>query len=111
MSEMYSNEYSNFPSQVITKHNFKNIDSSTAPLISQINTLRSQGKYSEASELIKANANTLSKCIADAEFFRMWEEEIYNTQTYALQISSSQQYVYFDSEPSKCDVGDLWIGA
>ena len=111
MAEMYSNEYSNFPSQVITKHNFKNIDSSTAPLISQINALRSQGKYSEASELIKANADTLSQCIADAETFRTWEEEIYNTQIFALSLTASQQYVYFDSEPSKCEAGVLWIGA
>ena len=106
----YSNEYSNFPSQVITKHNFKNIDASTAPLIFQINTLRSQGKYDEAADLIKANKDTLAQCMPDAETFRQLEEEIFNTQTYALKISSSQQYMYFDSEPSSHDVGDIWIG-
>ena len=106
----YSNEYSNFPSQVITKHNFKNIDSSTAPLISQINTLRGQGKYSEAADLIKANSDILSRCMPDAETFRQLEEEIYNTQVFAKSLTDSQQYVYFDTEPSSCETGDLWIG-
>ena len=36
MSE-YSREFSNFPSEKITKHNFKNVDDTIASIINQIN--------------------------------------------------------------------------
>lgn len=102
----YENEYSNFPSQKITKHNFKNIDDSIATLINQINSLRAQGKYNEAAGIIRDNQGTLSQYIVDAITFRTWEEEIYNTQTFAKQV---QQSIYFDESEPDCLEGDVWL--
>lgn len=104
----YETEFSNFPQQKITKHNFKNIDDSIAPIIDQINSLRTQGLYNQASRIIDANKDVLAQYVIDAITFRTWEEEIYNTQRYALKI---QQQIYFDDEePDYCEEGDIWIG-
>lgn len=107
MSE-YENEFSQFPLKKITKHNFKNVDDTIASVINQINTLRSQGLYGQASRIIENNKDTLAQYIVDAVTFRTWEEEIYNTQKYAKQI---QQSVFLDEdEPDECEEGDVWIG-
>ncbi len=104
----YETEFSNFPNQKITKHNFKNIDDNIAPIINQINSLRAQGLQNQASRIIDANKDTLAQYVIDAVTFRTWEEEIYNTQRYALKI---QQQIYFDDEePDYCEEGDIWIG-
>lgn len=107
MSE-YSREFSNFPSEKITKHNFKNVDDTIASIINQINSLRSQGLYNQASRIIQNNYDILSHYIVDAITFRTWEEEIYNTQKYARQ---KQQSVYFDASEEDFDgiEEDVWI--
>ncbi len=102
----YENEFSNFPSQKIIKHNFKNIDDSIADTINEINDLRVQGKYNEAADIIRNNQNILSHYIVDATTFRTWEEEIYNTQTFAKQV---QQSIYFDESEPECLEGDVWL--
>ena len=51
----YENEFSNFPKKLITKHNYKNVDEISAPLINQINTLRSQGFYAQAAQILQNN--------------------------------------------------------
>lgn len=103
----YSTEFSSFPSKKITKHNFKNINDNIASIINQINTLRSQGLYGQASRIIENNKDTLAQYIVDAITFRTWEEEIYNTQIYAKQ---QQQSIYFDAEEPECIEGDVWLG-
>ena len=104
----YETEFSNFPHQKITKHYFKNIDDNIAPIINQINSLRAQGLYNQASRIIDANKDVLAQYVIDAVTFRTWEEEIYNAQKYALKI---QQQIYFDDEePDYCEEGDIWIG-
>ncbi|MDE6748897.1 MAG: hypothetical protein K2K21_07540 [Lachnospiraceae bacterium] len=104
----YENEFSQFPLKKITKHNFKNVDDTIAPIINQINVLRSQGLYHQASQIIENNQDTLAQYIVDAITFRTWEEEIYNTQKYAKQV---QQFVFLDeNEPTECNEGDVWIG-
>lgn len=103
----YENEFSSFPAKKITKHNFKNVDDNIASIINQINTLRSQGLYGQASRIIQANRDILGQYIVDATTFRTWEEEIYNTQTYAKKF---QQFLYFDDEEPDCQYGDVWIG-
>lgn len=108
MSKQYETEFSNFPHQKITKHYFKNIDDNIAPIINQINSLRAQGLYNQASRIIDANKDVLAQYVIDAVTFRTWEEEIYNAQKYALKI---QQQIYFDDEePDYCEEGDIWIG-
>ncbi len=106
---LYENEFSRFPSQKITMHHFKNVDDNAAALINQINQLRSQGLYSQAAALIESKKEFLSRYIADAVTFRTWEEEIYNTQTYARQIHQS---IYFEEnqEDFECLEGDVWAG-
>lgn len=103
----YENEYSSFPDKKIVLHQFKNIDDSIAPIISEINLLKAAGNYSGASSLIKENASILSQYIVDAETFRTWEEEIYNTQVYAKQALQS---VFFDVEEPECQANDVWVG-
>lgn len=105
----YENEFSNFPAQKITKHNFKNVDDSIADVINQINTLRAQGSYDQAANIIQNNLDTLSHYIVDAVTFRTWEEQIYNTQKYARQV---QQSIFFDEREQDFDgiEGDVWLG-
>ena len=105
----YETEYSNFPTKKITKHNFLNVTDEIASIVNQINTLRSQGQYSQAAQLLQANKETLLQYIADAETFRTWEDEIYNAQKYAKQV---QQSIYFEEneEDVDCLEGDVWIG-
>lgn len=105
----YSTEFSSFPSKKITKHNFKNVDDTIAPLINQINSLRLQGLYTKAAVIIQDNFDILSQYIVDAITYRTWEEEIYNTQIYAKQ---QQQSIYFEEseEDVDCIEGDIWVG-
>lgn len=104
---IYEREFSKFPEQKITLHNFKNIDDNLASIINEINTLRSQGLYNQASRVIANNKDVLGQYVADATTFRTWEEEIYNTQKYARQ---QQQSIYFDEEEPDCIEGDVWLG-
>lgn len=105
----YDSEYSNFPFQKITKHNFSDITDEIASIVNQINILRSQGQYSQAAQLLQENKETLLQYIADAETFRTWEDEIYNAQKYAKQV---QQSIYFEEneEDIDCLEGDVWLG-
>lgn len=105
----YEHEFSNFPTTKITKHYFRNVDDDISPIINQINSLREQGLYNQASRIIQNNFDILSHYIVDAVTFRTWEEEIYNTQIYARQ---KQQSVFFDESEDDVDAleGDVWIG-
>ncbi len=105
----YENEFSNFPYKKITKHDFRNVDDNIAPVINQINSLRTQGLYNQAARIIEQNLDILSHYIVDAITYRTWEEEIYNTQIYAKQ---KQQSIYFDEseEDVDCIEGDVWVG-
>ncbi len=105
----YENEFSNFPNKLITLHNFKNVDDTTAPIINQINNLRSQGLYDQAARIVESNKDILPQHVVDAVYFRTCEEEIQNTQKYAKKI---QQQIYVqDEEPDFCEEDDIWIGA
>lgn len=104
----YENEFSNFPNKLIIRHNFKNIDDNIASVINQINSLRSQGLYNQASRVIENNKDILRQYVVDAVTFRTWVEEIYNTQLYAKKVS--QQIYFDDEEPDYCEEGDIWIG-
>ena len=105
----YENEFSSFPSQKITRHHFKNLDDAASGTIHQINQLRAQGAYSQAAALLESHKETLSPYIVDAVTFRTWEEEIYNTQKYAKQVS---QTIFFEEnqEDFECLEGDVWAG-
>lgn len=105
----FEREYSNYPKEKIKLHNYKNIDDDVISIINDINSLRAQGQYNQATELIKSTLNTpndLSQYIIDATTFRTLEEEIYNTQIYAKQ---KQQFIYFDQEEPDALYSDVWI--
>lgn len=105
----YENEFSNFPTKKITRHNFKDIEDNVATVINNIKQLQLQGLYNQAAILIKQNKNLLSQYIVDAVTFRTWEEEIYNAQKYAKQV---QQSIYFEENEDDVDCleGDVWVG-
>lgn len=105
----FEREFSSFPIKKITRHDFKNVDDSIAATINQINSLRSQGLYNQATRIIQNNLDILSQYIADAVTFRTWEEEIFNTQKYARQV---QQSIFFDDSEEDFDgiEGDVWVG-
>lgn len=105
----FEREFSSFPEKKITRHDFKNVDDNIAPVINQINSLRTQGKYNQAARIVQNNFDILSHYIVDAITFRTWEEEIYNTQIYARQ---KQQLIFFDEneEDVDCIEGDVWLG-
>lgn len=104
----YENEFTNFPHQLIALHNYKNVDDNIASIINQINELRAQGLFNQASRIIESNKDILKQYIIDAVSIRSIEEEIYNTQKYAKQ---QQQSVFFeDEEPDYCEEEDIWLG-
>lgn len=102
----YEREFSHFPEQKITLHNFVNIDNTKIDLITKIDELRANKNYDEAQKFIEENADRLKRCIVDAITFRTWEEEIYNTQVYAKKV---QQCVYFGKDKPDCVEDDVWI--
>lgn len=104
----YTHEYSNFPNEVITKHNFKDIDNNIATIVNTIKSLQSQGLYNEVSKLIKDNKSELSKYFVDMSVINGMVEHIRNAQIYAL---GSRQSIYTDEdEPIICLDNDIWIG-
>lgn len=105
----YQSEYSNFPYQKIKKHNFLDVTDEIATIVNQIKTLRSQGQYAQAAQLLQENKETLPQHIVDSEIFRTWEDEIYNAQKYAKQV---QQSIYFEENEEDVDAleGDVWLG-
>lgn len=120
----YETEYSNFPSQDITLHNFKNIDDSSVTytldgqqvtttvdkLIEQINQMRISSVTADkiaAVNLMNAVKDAIKPYMVDAETFNTWEQEIYNTQVYAKNVLQS---VHFDETEPSCQEQDVWIG-
>lgn len=120
----YETEYSNFPTQNITLHNFKNINDNSVTytlngssytttidkLIAKINTLRAStltGDRETCVALMRATKDVISPYFVDAETFNTWEQEIYNTQVYAKSVLQS---VHFGTEEPECMEQDVWIG-
>lgn len=120
----YETEYSNFPTQNITLHNYKNINdngvtytlngvsytTTVDKLIAKVNTLRAStftGDRQQCVALISATKDILSQYMVDAESFNTWEQEIYNTQVYAKSVLQS---THFGTEEPECAPEDVWIG-
>jgi hypothetical protein len=120
----YETEYSKFPTQNITLHEFKNISddgitytldgvsysTTINKLVAQINTLRASSVTADkvaCVNLMNAVKDTLAHYMVDAETFNTWEQEIYNTQVYAQSVLQS---THFGTEEPDCQVEDVWIG-
>jgi hypothetical protein len=105
----YTHEYSQFPSQILELHNFKDVDDSVASLVNQIKNLQSAGNYAKASELVEANADTLKPYVLSMEYLNMIDEELRNVEIYAK--SKKQSVYYQESEPTEnVSQYDVWIG-
>lgn len=103
----FTNEYSRYPSQIMTKKTYKDVDDSVASQIQQIQDLRRAGNYNLAAQKIKAL--NLSAYNFSAEDINWLIEENRNAQIYAKQ---KRQNIYSGSEdPIDTAVTyDVWIG-
>ena len=105
----YTHEYSNFPEEIMTRHNFRDADDSIASIINQINILKSQGQYSRAAQYIQDNKDTLGSYVLGSEYLNTIDEETRNVEIYAK--AKKQQIYYSSTEPTDAvSVGDVWIG-
>ena len=91
----YTNEYSKLPNQVMTRHKFKDVDNSVAPLINQIKTLQQQGNYKKVNEIIQDNIENLSQYFISAEYINAIDEETRNLEIFAI---SKKQSIYFQTD-------------
>lgn len=103
----YTNEYSNFPLEVINVKEYKNVDDFIKGFVNQIQLLREQGYYAEAARMIRTSAD-MSPYNFDATDVNRLVEEIRNTQIYAQ--SQKQAIFYSDQRNFDPSVYDVWIG-
>ncbi len=105
----YTHEYSNFPNEILTRHNFLDASDTIGAIINQINTLKSQGEYSRAAAYIEAHKNELGPYVLGCEYLNTIDEETRNVEVYAK--AKKQQIYYQDTEPSDVAYqGDVWLG-
>lgn len=103
----YTNQYSQFPNQVYTLHNFQDADNTIGALINTIKGYMASGDYSQANFYIQQNKTILEPYLLNAEHINMIEEETRNCEIYAL---SRQQAVFYDpTEPASVELHDVWI--
>ena len=103
----YTNEYSNYPSTVMAKTSFTDVDDSVADLINQIKAYQASGEYNSAASLIAQNPD-IKKRMPTSESLNRMLEEIRNTQIYAKTV---KQTIYVqETEPNTMVDGDVWIG-
>ena len=104
----FTHEYSNYPSEVIEKHNFKDPDGAVADMITRIKSLRTAGLHQEAADLIEKNKDALKPYLIDTALINELIEQIRNTQIYAL---SAKQCIYTaEAPPYAPQDNDVWIG-
>lgn len=105
----YTHDYSNFPSQIMTRHEFRDADDSVATYINQIKLLQSQGKYAEAADAVRRYKDILGPYVLGSEYLNAIDEETRNIEVYAK--SRNQQIYYQDDEPEEEQViNDVWLG-
>ncbi len=103
----YTHEYSNFPDELYTLHNYRDADDSVAPLINMIRGYIKLGNYTQAKYYIEQNKEVLAPYIINMETMNLLEEETRNLEIYA---KSKQQQVFFsDEEPDVIMTNDIWI--
>lgn len=105
----YTHEYSLFPDQILTRHNFKDVDDSIASIVNQIKTLQANGEYDRAAEYIDMNKDTLGPYVLGSEYLNTIDEETRNVEIYTK--AKKQQIHYQDTEPEKTAYQyDVWLG-
>ena len=104
----YTNEFSRLPSEIMTRHYFKDIDNTVANEVNQIKILQAQGQYDKVNEII-ANNPSLKQYVFGADDFNAIDEETRNLEI--LAKSKKQQIYYTDDEPDYAVAQDIWIGS
>lgn len=103
----YTNEYSKLPQEILTLHNFKDVDNTVASLVNQIKTLQEQGLYDKVNAIIQEYPN-LQPYVFGAENWNAIEEETRNLEILA---KSKKQCIYYQSEEPEGGVCNVWIEA
>ncbi len=105
----YTNEYSQFPRQLMNLHSFIDTNDEIAVLVEQIKQLHSQGLFNKAAQLIDVNKNLLGKCFLSAEYLNFLDEETRNLE---IMAKSKNQCIYYqNNNPIECCLtNDVWIG-
>ena len=105
----YTNEYSQFPRQLMTLHQFMDVTDHIADFVDRIKYLQSCGLYGQAAKLIEMNKDVLSKYFLSAEYLNFLDEETRNLEIMAK--SKNQSIYYQDDNPFEyCLLNDVWIG-
>jgi len=102
----YTHEYSNFPTELITMKEYKDINDEIASVVAQIEAAKASGDYATAVELINSHPELGDYNFSASDVNRMIEE-IRNTQIYATQITKA---ITYGDDNFAGDVGDIWIG-
>ena len=106
----YTHEYSNFPTNIYTLHNFldlKDAPTSVSMVVSEIKELILQGSYNQAALKLEENKNILSQYMIDATFINTLDEELRNLEIYT---KTKKQALYYSTEEPEGVSGDIWIG-
>lgn len=105
----YTHEYSNYPDEIIELTNYKNVDDTIGNLINQIETLRANGDYIQATNLIREYASQLKRYNLDMTTINTLIEHIRNTQIRALDIVG-QFLSLNEDEPISKNANFVWLG-
>lgn len=102
----YSHNFgSNFPGELVTVGDKKDIDDSVKDLISQYYSFLSSGELSSAHELYENNKEVLEPYSLNMKHINRLEEDIYNTGLFALnQIKN----VISNAEPAAQSQDSFW---
>ena len=101
----YTNEYSRLPNEILTLHNYKDVDDAVAPYVNQIKILQAQGKYDKVNEIIKSYPE-LKSYVFGAEDAMALQEETRNLEILAL---SKKQSIYYQEEEPDGGNANVWI--
>ena len=102
----YTRQYSQFPGQIYTQHNFKDADDTVGALINVIKGYMASGNYTQAQFYMDQNKAILEPYVLNTEHINMIEEETRNIELYAM---SRQQSVFYENEPGYPEINDVWI--
>lgn len=106
----YTSEYSKFPTQLYSKHNFsdmKDAPSSVVTLVENIKTYMKAKNYAQAAQILQDNKSALSKYLIDSTYINTLDEELRNLEIYCK--IKKQSIYYTTTEPDGVN-GDVWIG-
>ena len=104
----FTHEYSNFPDELITLVNYKNVTDTIGELINQINAYRLDGNYTAAQILIDDYASQLKQYNLDMNIINTFIEEIRNTQ---IKSRVAGQFLSIEEdEPDGVWDNFVWIG-